>query len=103
PGDAAISNNVGVAKSEVNRAISEGRAAARDAGKGGSAPHPDPKIALNDRLTHVGQLLQQAKTDVNTKEDDTSAATIRDRMLQHIDQAMRANDRAIADVKAGHK
>ena len=100
PGDAAVTHNVDVALSEVGRAINEARAAAADDGKNSAEPvRPDPPIDVSGRLHHVAELLQQARRDVAQEEDNPAARAIRDRLVQHIDLASRATERAIRDVE----
>ena len=100
PGDAAVTHNVDVALSEVERAINEARAAAADDGRNTAEPvHPDPPIQISGRLHHVAELLQQAKRDAVQREDNPAARAIRDRLVQHIDLAARATERAIRDVE----
>ncbi len=102
PGDAAVSAKEDVSIVEVDRAIDLAKkAAAEDAKNLGDHPHEDANINRPGRLHAAADLLRKAKADVAQEEDNPEARELRNRIVQHIDAAIRANDRAIHDVETG--
>ena len=100
PGDAAVSSREDVAITEIDRAIREAKMAAAEDGKN-LADRPREDAALNrpGRLHHAADLLRQARNDVAQEEDNPGARAQRNRVVMHIDAAIRATDRAIRDVE----
>jgi hypothetical protein len=97
PGDATVSEQEDVAVTEIDRAISELKRAALDDGKNlGNRPHEDARLDHPGRLHHAVELLLKARADVDREEDNPQAREFRNRASQHIGEALRATERAIA-------
>lgn len=100
PGDAAVSSHENEAISEIDRAISELRAAAIDDGKDiHDHPHVDAPADYPGRLHRAAELLRKVHADTNQEEDDPSARGLKHRAIGHVDEALRATERAIRDVE----
>jgi hypothetical protein len=102
PGDAAVSGQEDVAITEIDRAIHEAKVAAIEDGKN-LADHPKEDAHLDHpgRLHHAMELLRKAKADVSGEEDNPESREMRHRVLEHVDAAMHATERAIHDVEHG--
>ena len=102
PGDAAVSGQEDVAITEIDKTIGEIKQAAIDDGKD---IHDHPKVDVpNDhpgRLHKSLELLRKVHSDIAREEDDPQTRGLRDRAIHHLDEAIRANERAINDVKTG--
>jgi len=102
PGDAAVSGQEDVAVTEIDRTIGEIRKAAIDDGKD---IHDHPKVDVpNDRpgrLHKSLELLRKVHSDIDREEDDPMTRGLKDRAIHHLDEAIRANERAIRDVEKG--
>jgi hypothetical protein len=102
PGDVAVSANEDVGITEIDKAIGEIKRAAIDDGKN-IQDHP-PADLPNDRpgrLHKALDLLREVHSEVNREEDDPMTRGLRDRALHHIDEAIRATEGAVADVRTG--
>jgi hypothetical protein len=102
PGDAAVSGQEDVAIAETDAAIGEAKQAAAEDGKN-LAEHPreDARLDYKGRLHHALELLRKAHADVGQEEDNPQARELRGRIEHHIDEAIRATERAIHDVEQG--
>jgi hypothetical protein len=102
PGDAAVSGDEDVAIVEVDRAINEAKKAAYEDGQNTAyQPPPDATLNRTGRLHQAAQYLHRAKDDVAREEDNPESRDLRHAVVMHIDQAIRATDRAIHDVEQG--
>ena len=102
PGDAAVSTQEDVAIVETERAIQEAKIAAAEDGKNlADHPHEDARIDRRGRLHRALELLQKAHDDVRQEEDNPEARELRHRVVEHIDNAIHATERAIHDAEAG--
>lgn len=102
PGDVAVSGNEDVGIIEIDKAIGEIKRAAIDDGKN-IQDHPPAELP-NDRpgrLHKALDLLREVHSEVNREEDDPMTRGLRDRALHHIDEAIRATEGAVADVRTG--
>jgi hypothetical protein len=102
PGDVAVSANEDVGITEIDKAIGEIKRAAIDDGKN-IQDHPPAELP-NDRpgrLHKALDLLREVHSEVNREEDDPMTRGLRDRALHHIDEAIRATEGAVADVRTG--
>jgi hypothetical protein len=102
PGDVAVSGNEDVGITEIDKAIGEIKRAAIDDGKN-IQDHPPAELP-NDRpgrLHKALDLLREVHSEVNREEDDPMTRGLRDRALHHIDEAIRATEGAVADVRTG--
>ena len=100
PGDAAVSSHEDVAITRIDQTIRELRRAAIDDGKNVNQPvGADVPGDRPGRLHKAEELLAQARADVAREEDDPMARGLRDRGVQHIDEAMRQTHLAIRDVE----
>ena len=102
PGDLAVSGNEDVGITEIDKAIGEIKRAAIDDGKN-IQDHPPAELP-NDRpgrLHKALDLLREVHSEVNREEDDPMTRGLRDRALHHIDEAIRATEGAVADVRTG--
>jgi hypothetical protein len=102
PGDAAVSGDEDVAITRIDQAIAEIKRAAIDDGKD-LRDHPpvDLPTDYRGRLHRADELLRKVHADVAREEDDPMTRGLRDRAVRHVDEAIRATDRAIYDVEAG--
>ena len=102
PGDAAVSAQEDVAIVETDRAIGEAKTAALEDGKNiASHPPEDAHIDRRGRLHHAAELLRKARQDVAQGESNGAAVELRNRVVNHIDLALQATERAIHDVEQG--
>jgi hypothetical protein len=102
PGDAAVSGQEDIAVAEIDKAIHEIKHAAIDDGKD-IHDHP-PVQGPNDRpgrLHKALEILHKVHGDVAREEDDPVTRGLRDRAVGHVDEAIRATEHAISDVKHG--
>jgi hypothetical protein len=100
PGDAAVSSHEDVAITRIDQTIGELRRAAIDDGKNVNQPvAADVPGDRPGRLHKAEELLAQARADVAREEDDPMTRGLRDRGVQHIDEAMRQTHLAIRDVE----
>jgi hypothetical protein len=102
PGDAAVSSHEDVAIREIDAAIGEIKRAAIDDGKN-IEDHPSVDVAPNrpGRLHKALELLHKVHRDVAREEDDPLTRGLRERAIGHIDAAIHATDRALADAEHG--
>ena len=102
PGDAAVSAQEDVAIVEVDRAIADARTAAMEDGKSvWQHPPEDAKIDRRGRLHHADELLHKARKDVAEGESNGAAVELRNRVINHIDAAIQATQRAIHIIEQG--
>jgi hypothetical protein len=100
PGDAAVSAQEDVALTEIDRAIGEAKKAAWEDGKNvADHPHEDARLDHSGRLHHAAELLRKAHNDIGAEEDNPETRELRHRILEHVDIALSATDRAIKDVE----
>jgi hypothetical protein len=100
PGDPAVFEHEDVAVAEIDKAISEIKRAAFDDNKNlGDRPHEDARLDHPGRLHHAAELLRKARADIDREEDNAQARELRNRASQHIGEAIKATDRAIAYVE----
>ena len=86
---------------EIDRAIDEIKRAAIDDGKNLSDHPPvDSHMDRRGRFHRTLELLDKAHNDIAREEDDPSVRGLRNRALQHIDEAHRIVDHLI--VQAGY-
>jgi hypothetical protein len=102
PGDAAVSAQEDVAITEIDAAIGEIKRAAIDDGKD---IHDHPQVDVpKDHPGHLHkalELLRKVHADVAREEDDPVTRGLRNRAVGHIDVAIHATEKAIADVRQG--
>ena len=100
-GDAAVSEQEGIAVAETDHAIREAtRAAELDAKPvGATNVHEDTQFDRAGALHHAEDLLSQARRDVAEREDNPRAREIQGRIVEHIDRALEATRHAIFDVE----
>jgi hypothetical protein len=97
PGDAAVSADEGIAVAEIDHAIGDLKRAASDDGKNlGDRPPVDARLDHPGRLHHAVELLRKARADIDREEDNPQAREFRNHASQHIGEALRATERAIA-------
>jgi hypothetical protein len=86
---------------EIDRAIDEIKRAAIDDGKNlNDHPPVDSHMDRRGRFHRTLELLDKAHNDIAREEDDPSIRGLRNRALQHIDEAHRIVDHLI--VQAGY-
>src|ERR1700683_271168 len=96
-GDLAVTMHETAAIAEIDLAIEEAKRAAGDDGKNlADRPHEDAHLDRPGRLHHAAELLRKARADVDREEDNPQARELKVRALQHIGEALKATDRAIA-------
>ena len=101
-GDSAVSSQEDVAIVETDRAIGDAKTAAMEDGKNVyQHPPEDARIDRRGRLHHAAELLRKARKDVAEGESNPQAVELRNRVIGHIDNAIRATDHAIHDAEAG--
>jgi hypothetical protein len=102
PGDRAISDQEGVAITEIDAAIGEIKRAAIDDGKD-IHDHPALDVPPNHpgRLHKALELLRKTHKDVAREEDDPATRGLRNRAVGHIDGAIHATEQAIRDAESG--
>jgi len=102
PGDATVSGDEDMAIIEVDRAIAETKRAAADDGKDlGNHPRADVPLDRPGRMHKALELLRKAHADVHREEDNPEVRELRDRIDEHLDEAIHATERAIRDVELG--
>jgi hypothetical protein len=103
PGDAKVSADEDVAIVRIDETINEMKRAAIDDGKDvRNHPPVDEGLDHNGRLHKAEELLIRAHTDVAREEDDPMTRGLRNRAIQHLDDAIHAVHRAIHDVRSGN-
>jgi hypothetical protein len=100
-GDAAVTEQEGIAVAETDHAIREAtRAAELDAKPVGTANvHEDAQLDRAGALHHAQDLLAAARQDIARREDNPRAREIQGRIVEHIDRALEATRHAIFDVE----
>ena len=102
PGDAAGSAQEDIAIVEIDRAISDAKAAAMEDGKNiYQHPQEDARLDFRGRLHHADELLHKARNDVAQGESNPQAVELRNRVIGHIDIAIQATQRAIHIIENG--
>lgn len=102
PGDARVSDDEDVAITRIDEAIGDIKRAAIDDGKDlGDHPPVDARLDRRGRLHRAEDLLRKAHADIGREEDDPSTRGLRDRAVQHVDQAIAATHRTIVDAERG--
>jgi hypothetical protein len=102
PGGAAVSGQEDIAIVEIDRAIADARAAAADDGKDlADRPPEDARLDRRGRLHRAVELLRKARQDVAQAEDNPATRELRNRIVQHVDAATRAAERALQDAEQG--
>jgi hypothetical protein len=82
---------------EIDAAIGEIKRASIDDGKDvHDHPQIDARLNKTDRFHKAIELLNKAHQDVNQEEDDATARGLKQRALQHIDEAHRSVDNAVS-------
>lgn len=101
PGDAAVSGREDVAIQEIDAAIGEIRKVASE-DKEDIHEHPSRDVKTDEahegRLTRARQLLDKALADVQQEEDDPTARGLRERVIHHVELAIKETEGAIQDV-----
>jgi hypothetical protein len=88
---------------EIEKAYNEITRAAITDGKDLQAPVTiDVPPERAGRLRRAAELLRQVRADVAREEDDPYTQGLRDRAILHIDEAIHATERAIADKRYLH-
>ena len=99
-GDAQMSTEEGFAIQQIDQTIGEIQRAAVDDGKSLHVQPPvDAKMNQYGKLHRAQELLQKARSDISHEEDDPKAAGLRDSAMHHLDEALRATSKAIADAQ----
>jgi len=103
PGDAAVSGHEDVALSEIERALSDVKTAARFDEKDLRVAEPvDAHLDRPGRLHHALDLLRQAHADLDAEEDNPAVRGLKHSALAHVDRAAEATEHAIRDVEYHH-
>jgi hypothetical protein len=101
-GDARVSEHEDLAIGAIDAAIGEIKHAAIDDGKDiHDHPSVDAPPEYKGRLHRASEVLHKTRNDVAREEDDPSVRGLRNRAVEHIDEAIRQTDRAIYDVEHG--
>lgn len=102
PGDARVSGDEDVAITRIDEAIGEIKRAAIEDGKN-IQEHPPVDMRLDNRgrLHRAEELLRKVHDDIAREEDDPLTRGLRDRAVRHVDDALDATHRAIADAERG--
>ena len=102
PGDARVSADEDVAITRIDEALGDIQRAAMDDGKD-LRDHPaiDARLDRRGRLHRAEELLRKVHADIAREEDDPFTRGLRDRAVRHVDAAMLATHRAIADFERG--
>jgi hypothetical protein len=100
PGGAAVSGQEDVAITEIDKTIGEIKKAAIDDGKD-IHDHPAVDVPNNHpgRLHKALELLRKVHSDVAREEDDPMTKGLKDRAIHHLDEAIHATEKGIADAK----
>lgn len=97
PGDSKVAGAEDVAITEIDAAIGEIKRAAIDDGKDLN-DHPAVDVKEHgSRLLKSIETLKKAKEDISKEEDNPEVRELRHKAHEHIDQAIRASERAHAD------
>lgn len=100
PGDAAVSGQEDVAITEIDRAISDIKTAARfDEKDLRDHPREDARLDYSGRLHNAVELLRRAHGDLAGEEDNPEVRGLRRSALEHVDRATGATEHAIIDVE----
>jgi hypothetical protein len=100
PGDAVVSGQEDVAIQQIEAAINDIKQASIDDGKNlNDHPKIDVPKKREGRLRKALQILKKAKSDVAREEDDPTARGLKQKSLKHINDAIKATQGAINDVK----
>lgn len=99
PDSPAVVADEEYAVGQIDGALREIRRAAYDDGKD-LRDHPpvDARVPYTDRFHQALELLRTARADVAREEDNPYTQGLRDRVIQHIDQAAGAVHHAIGDA-----
>ncbi|HEY4371690.1 MAG TPA: hypothetical protein VGN52_07185 [Burkholderiales bacterium] len=99
-GDRVVNREEDLALAEIDRAIAEAQRAAIEDGKNRRArPPEDARMTHGGRLHHAVESLRAARGDVAREEDNPQARGLRNRIVEHIDAALRHTERAIREVE----
>jgi hypothetical protein len=102
PGNAKVSGDEDVAITRINETIGEIKRAAIDDGKDiDDHPLSDEKLNHRGQLHRADELLRKSRNDIAREEDNPGTRGLRDRAIQHLDEAIRATDLAIRDAADG--
>lgn len=100
PGDRVVNREEDFALAEIDRAIEEAKRAAVEDGKNLRArPPEDARMTHGGRLHRAAEALRAARGDVAREEDNPQARGLRNRVVEHIDAALRHTERAIRDAE----
>ena len=103
PGSGKMQSDEQRAIMYIDQTLDEIKRAAIDDGKNlGDHPSEDAKLDRNGQLHRAAELLHKARSDIAREEDNGAARGLRDRAIVHLDEAIRATDRAIADATKRH-
>lgn len=102
PGDARVSGDEDVAIGRIDATIGDIKRAAIDDGKD-LRDHPavDANLDRRGRLHRAEELLRKVHNDIAREEDDPITRGLRDRAVHHVDEAIAATHRTIADAERG--
>ncbi len=100
PGDASVSAHEDIAIQAIDAAIREIQHAAITDGKG-LRDHPpmDLPPERGGRLHRAADLLRRVHTEIAREEDDPQSRGLRNRAIQHVDEAINQADRAVFDME----
>jgi len=97
----AISAHQDAAILEVDHAITELEKAVQGDDKDlAKITHDDTRIGLRVRLHNAIQLMREAKTDITQEKDDAEAGERRNRILEHVEVALKSSKRAFDQAEA---
>jgi hypothetical protein len=86
----------------IDDTINEIKHASIDDGKNlNDHPPVDEKLDRKGQLHQADELLHKARNDIAREEDTGSARGLRNRALEHLDKAIKANEVAIRDATGG--
>ena len=99
PGNAAVSDDEGMAIQQIGAAIGDVRKASVDDGKDVyRQPGADFANDRPGRLHKALELLNKVRSDVAVEEDDPAAKDLQYSALRHIDAALEATRHALSDA-----
>jgi hypothetical protein len=102
PGDARISRDEDVALARIDEAIGDIKRAAIDDGKDlHEHPAADAGLDRKGRLHRAEELLRKVHADIAREENDPFTRDLRNHAVRHVDQAIAATHKTIADVERG--
>ena len=102
PGDARVSSDEDVALTRIDETINDIKHAAIDDGKDlRDHPSVDANLDRRGRLHRAEELLRKVHADIAREEDDPFTRGLRNRAVAHVDQAIAATHRTIADAERG--